>query len=143
MDRWSSVPEMMQSVRLTVLKLAATLIGMALLGRNLQMALGLLTGTLLGLWQFGSLASSMQRVVQMEKQQAEAHAVVRYLLRYGVIALTLAAVYFTSEMNFAAAIVGLFLVKIVIVGSAVREAIAEGGAAYLRQLARKRVRKEG
>lgn len=143
MDRWNTVPEMLQSVRLGVLKLAAFLLLLAILGRDLPSALGLMVGTLLSLWQFGSLATSMQKAVSMEKHQAEAYAALRYLLRYGVIALALAAVYFTPEVGFASAVVGLFLVKIVIIGSAVREAIAAGGTAYLRQLARRRVRKEG
>ncbi len=143
MDRWSSVPEMLQSVRLAVLKVAGFMVIMAVLGRDLPSVLGVLVGTLLALWQFGSLASSMQRAVQMDKQQAEAYAALRYLLRYGVIALSLAAAYFTPELNFAAVVIGLFLVKIVIIGYAVRAAIAAGGVAYLRQLVQKRERKEG
>lgn len=143
MDRWNSVPEMLQSVRLSVLKVALVLCGLALLGKDLGSLLGLAVGALLALWQFGSLSASMQKAVQMGKLQAEAYSAIRYMMRYFVIALAVTAAYFTKELNFAAVIVGLFLVKIVIIGYAVREAIREGGAAYLRQLALKRVRKEG
>lgn len=143
MDRWNTVPEMLQSIRLAVLKLALLLAGLALLNRDLPSALGLLIGCLLSLWQLGSLATSMQKAVQMLKLQAELYSAVRYIVRYFVVAAALAAAYFIGGVNFAAVVVGLFLVKLVIIGYAVRDAIRAGGAAYLRQLALKRVRKEG
>ncbi|MGI6359378.1 MAG: ATP synthase subunit I [Bacillota bacterium] len=143
MDRWNSVPEMMQSIRSAVLKIALGLAGLAALFGDWPSVFGLSIGTLVALWHFGSLATSMQKAINMRKEQAEVYALQRYLGRYGVVAVVVAAIYLTPQINLLAAVFGLFLVRIVIVGYAVQAALASGGAAYLRQLTLRRVRKEG
>lgn len=143
MDNWNSVPEMEKAVRSMVLKLACALIGLALVAKQLAIAFGLAIGTSLSLWQFRQIINSVARIVQLPKAQAQVHATSSYVVRYLIIALMLAIVYFTEEVNFFATFFGLLLVKIVIIGVAVRQALREGGAAYLRNLISTRSRKGG
>ncbi len=143
MDNWNSVPEMEKAVRSMVLKLACALIGLALVAKQLAIAFGLAIGTSLSLWQFHQIINSVARIVQLPKAQAQVHATSSYVVRYLIIALMLAIVYFTEEVNFFATFFGLLLVKIVIIGVAVRQALREGGAAYLRNLISTRSRKGG
>lgn len=143
MGNWNSVPEMQRAVRLSVLRLAGALIALALVGKQLGIAFGFAVGTCLSLWQFRQIANSVARVVQMPKAQAQAHASSSYVMRYLIISLMLTLVYFTEEVNFYATFVGLLLVKIVIISSAIQQALREGGAAYLRNLISTQGRKGG
>lgn len=143
MDSWTSVPEMLRSIRLTVLKIAGVLIVLAVTGRDFGSAFGFAIGTTLALWQFGRLTNSVAKSVQMSKEAAQVYAASSYAVRYLTAAALLALVYFSDGINFYAAIVGMFLVKIVIVGRAVGQIVREGGIAYLRQLAGRRGQKGG
>ncbi|HBK85590.1 MAG TPA: hypothetical protein DDZ53_06125, partial [Firmicutes bacterium] len=64
-------------------------------------------------------------------------------IRYLTAAALLALVFFTEGINFYAALAGLFLVKLVIIGYAIRQLIREGGLAYLRKMAGRRRQKGG
>ncbi len=143
MDNWTSVPEMLRSVRLSVLKIAGVLILLAIVGQDFASAFGFAIGAALSLWQFGRLANSVGKSVQMSKEAAQVYAATSYVVRYLTLAALLALVYFSKGINFYAAILGVLLVKIVIVGRAVGQAVREGGSAYLRQLAGRRGQKGG
>ncbi len=143
MSNWNSVPEMQRSVRSSVLKIAGALIAIALMGRQLGIAFGLAIGTCLSLWQFSQIINSVAKILQKPKAQAQVHAASSYVMRYLIIAGMLALVYFTEEINFFATFIGLLMVKIVIIGWAIRQALREGGAAYLRQLIRTPSRRGG
>jgi hypothetical protein len=142
MDKWTSVPVMMRSIRLSVVKIAGILILLSLLGRDLPSAFGFAIGALLSLWQFGRLAHAANRSLAMHKAQAQVYVTSRYVLRYLVVGSVLGFVYFTENINFFATVVGLLLVKLVIIIQALRQAVREGGIAYLRQMMQ-RVRKGG
>lgn len=143
MDRWTSVPEMMRAVRLSVLKLAAVLIVLSLIGRDLGSAFGFAIGAVLALWQFGRLANSAAKSLRMSKEAAQVYAASSYVLRYLTVAVFLALVYFSKGINFYAAVVGTLLVKVVIVGYTFGHVLREGGLAYLRKLAARRGAKGG
>lgn len=143
MDKWASVPEMMRAVRLTVLRISGVLVFIALVGQDLGSAFGVAIGTALSLWQFSHLARSVAKSLQMAKAAAQLYAASNYVFRYLVIAALLALVYFSPGINFYAAIVGTLLVKVVIVGTTVVQALREGGSAYLRQLTARRGQKGG
>lgn len=143
MNKWTSVPEMMQAVRLSVLKLAAVFIILSLIGRDLGSSFGFAIGTVLSLWQFGRLANSVTKSLQMSKAAAQVYAASSYVLRYLTIAAVLAAVYFSEGINFYAAIIGTLTVKIVIVGYTFGQILRDSGLAYLRQLAARRGVKGG
>lgn len=143
MDNWTSVPGMLRSVRLAVLKLAGILILLAVIGKDFGSAFGFAIGTALSLWQFGRLANSVAKSLQMSKEAAQVYAASNYVVRYLTVAALLALVYFSPGINFYATILGMFLVKIVIVGRAVGQIVRDGGIAYLRQLAGRRGQKGG
>ena len=143
MDSWTSVPEMLRSVRLAVLKIAGVLILLAVWGKDLGSAFGFAIGTALSLWQFGRLASSVAKSLQMSKEAAQVYAASSYVIRYLTAAALLALVFFTDGINFYATLAGMFLVKLVIIGYAIRQIMREGGLAYLRQLAGRRRQKGG
>lgn len=142
MDSWTSLPHMRRAVAGAVLKIAGVLILLALLGRDLGSALGFAIGASLSLWQFNHLANSVIKVLQKPKAQAQISAASNSVLRYLVVAGFLTLIFFTPAINFYAAFVGLLLVKLVIIGTALRQALRQGGVAYLKQLADRRRRKE-
>ncbi len=141
-DRWNSIAEMMRSITTAALKLSLVLVSLALLAGDLPSALGLMLGTALSLWQFFSLAGTLQRALQLGREQAQVHAARRYVVRYLFVAAALVTVDFLEGFNFVATILGLFSVKLVIIGYAVRSVIEEGGVSHLRRLASGKVRRE-
>ncbi len=143
MNNWISVPEMLRSVRLSVLKVAGVLILLAIWGKDLGSAFGFAIGTALSLWRFGRLSNSVAKSLRMSKEAAQVYAASSYAIRYLTTAVLLALVFFTDGINFYAALAGLFLVKLVIIGYTIRQIMREGGLAYLRQLAGRRRQKEG
>lgn len=143
MNNWMNVPEMLRSVRLAVLKIAGVLILLAMIGQDLGSAFGFAIGAAFSLWQFGRLTDSVAKSLQMSKEAAQVYAASTYVFRYLMAAVLLALVFFSDGINFYAALVGMLLVKIVIVGRAVRQIVREGGFAYLRQLVSRRRQKGG
>ncbi len=143
MDRWTSVPVLLRDVRLGVIRIASVMIALALLAGDRASAFGVAIGAVLSLWQFGHIAKCVTRLVQQARETGQARASLGYVGRYLIVAAVLATVYFTPEVNFAATILGLFLVKIFIVACAVRQVLRDGGAAQLRQLMQERRRREG
>lgn len=143
MDKWTSVPEMIHTVRLSVVKLTAILIALSLVGRDLGSAFGFAIGAVLALWQFGRLSNAVAKSLQMSKEAAQVYAASRYVLRYLTVAAVLAFVYFSEGLNFYAAFAAMLLVKVVIVGYAFGQVLREGGVAYLWQLAARRGAKGG
>lgn len=143
MDKWTSVPEMMRAVRSSLFKVAAVLITLALIGRDLGSAFGFAIGTLLSIWQLDRLANSVTKSLQMSKEAAQVYAAGSYVFRYLTVAAVLGLVYFSEGINFYAAVIGTLLVKVVIVSCTVGQVLREGGLAYLRQLAARRGQKGG
>ncbi len=143
MGEWTTVPEMVRSIRRNVLILSGSLLLLAILAGDMPSAFGLAVGTALSLWQFTMLCSSTSKAVRMPKLKAQGYAGASYIVRYSMVALVLGMTYFTQGISFPTAVFGLLSVKLVIVGGAVRQAFRAGGAAYLKQIAPWRGRREG
>ncbi|WP_353093731.1 ATP synthase subunit I [Tissierella praeacuta] len=81
--------------------------------------LGYVFGAIISILGFKLLHNTINRAVEMPPDKATAYSVVHYMLRYLIYFVVLSVAILADYLNFFAAVLGLFMVKFVIIGSGI------------------------
>ena len=81
--------------------------------------LGYVFGAIISILGFKLLHNTINKAVEMSPGKAAAYSTVHYILRYLIYFIVLSVAAIADYLNFPAAILGLLMVKIVILGSGI------------------------
>ncbi len=81
--------------------------------------LGYVFGAIISILGFKLLHNTINKAVEMSPGKASAYSTVHYMLRYLIYFIVLLIAALADYLNFPAAILGLLMVKIVILGSGI------------------------
>ncbi|CAK7049339.1 ATP synthase subunit I [Tissierella carlieri] len=81
--------------------------------------LGYVFGAIISILGFKLLHNTINKAVEMSPGKAAAYSTVHYMLRYLIYFIVLLIAALADYLNFPAAILGLLMVKIVILGSGI------------------------
>jgi hypothetical protein len=99
--------------------IALVLAGLAALSGRWPAALSVLVGCFVSILNFRLLALGIIKLLDLSPHAARVQAVIRYIIRYTLTILVLWSVNSNPSMNLYAAVVGLLLIKVAILGEAV------------------------
>lgn len=103
-----------------VLAVAASLFG------RFPQALSVVAGCVLAILNFRLLALGIVKIIELgSPRAAQVHAVVRYIIRYAIMIGFLYWVSIDPNLDLLAAVVGLLLIKVVILGGVILTFIKE------------------
>lgn len=105
-----------RQISLRAASVALILAVLAAVSGRWQEALGVLIGCLAALLNFRLQAQSIPKILDMTYPSARKQAAGRYFLRYILTVAVLLTVYANPNLNVYAALVGLLLIKVVILG---------------------------
>ncbi len=81
--------------------------------------LGYIFGAIISILGFKLLHNTISKAVEMSPGRATAYSTVHYMLRFAIYFVVLLVAALADYLNFPAAILGLLMVKIVILGSGI------------------------
>lgn len=81
--------------------------------------LGYIFGAIISILGFKLLHNTISKAVEMSPGKATAYSTLHYMLRYAIYFMVLSVAALADYLNFPAAILGLLMVKIVILGSGI------------------------
>ncbi|MCR2044698.1 ATP synthase subunit I [Anaerosalibacter massiliensis] len=86
-------------------------------------ALGMFFGSSIGILNFILMGSTINKAVQMDSKSAYGYSVRNYFIRYLIYFVVLSVAALADYLSFVTTALGLFMIKIVILSSAVYDTI--------------------
>ncbi|MGP1563406.1 ATP synthase subunit I [Filifactor alocis] len=82
-----------------------------------KMILGIFLGTFISLLNFRQMALGFEKAVRMEETRAKRYATIQYMIRFFIVGAVLVLSARSPYVNVPGVVIGLFLLKVVILGS--------------------------
>lgn len=105
------------SMQTIMLAIAVSIMVFFFMNSGKKMILGIFLGTFISLLNFRQMALGFEKAVRMEEARAKRYATIQYMIRFFIVGAVLVLSARSPYVNVPGVVIGLFLLKVVILGS--------------------------